>query len=80
MTWAMTLDRRGALTWCGSVVGMSDTEEELERLRAWKRDALTVLAEWELVWETAGCPGGLGESKAKAVRRVVRSARRRCLA
>ena len=58
---------------------MSDPTEELERLRAWKREAMIVLAEWESVWEAAGRPGALGASKASAVRRVVQAARRRCI-
>ena len=43
---------------------------ELERLRAWKADAMHVLAQWERVWEAAGCPGPLGGSKAEAVARL----------
>lgn len=39
----------------------ADRIEELER---WKAEALTVLAEWENVWEMAGKPGPLGSSKA----------------
>jgi hypothetical protein len=42
--------------------------DELDRLRWWKAEALTVLAEWERVWETAGRPGALGSSKAESVR------------
>lgn len=45
-------------------------QAELERLRAWKTEALQVLGEWEQVWEAAGRPGRLGESKAKAVARL----------
>jgi hypothetical protein len=40
---------------------------EVEQLRQWKAEAMTVLGEWEQVWETAGRPGALGESKAVAV-------------
>lgn len=36
----------------------------IERLLAWKAEAMTVLAEWEKVWELAGRPGPLGRSKA----------------
>ena len=46
-------------------------ECEAARLRAWKAEAILVLAEWEQVWEALGCPGRLGESKAMAVLRVV---------
>lgn len=41
---------------------------ELERLEGWQREAMTVLDEWEKVWETAGRPGQLGGSKAEGVR------------
>lgn len=40
---------------------------ELEQLRAWKAEAMEVLASWEKVWEAAGRPGPLGQSKALAV-------------
>lgn len=33
----------------------------------WKAEAKTVLSTWEAVWEEAGCPGRLGDSKAEAV-------------
>jgi hypothetical protein len=39
---------------------------EIESLRRWKGEALTVLSEWEQVWQALGCPGFLGESKAAA--------------
>lgn len=45
---------------------------ELARLRQWKAEAIMVLDQWELVWEAAGCPGELGESKAVAVARLLR--------
>lgn len=44
------------------------TLAEVERLRAWKREAIAVLTEWEEVWVAAGCPGVLGQSKPRAVR------------
>lgn len=47
---------------------MRDAADEIARLRAWKAEALTVLAEWEETWEAAGRPGRLGGSKAIAVR------------
>lgn len=37
------------------------------RLRQWKREAITVLTAWEAVWEAAGRPGRLGQSKAEAM-------------
>jgi hypothetical protein len=37
------------------------------RLRQWKREATTVLVAWEAVWEAAGRPGRLGQSKAAAM-------------
>jgi hypothetical protein len=40
----------------------------LERLEAWKAEAIAVLCAWEEVWEAAGRPGRLGSSKARAVR------------
>lgn len=63
--------------WCGAcsqgrVLNLQPSE--LDRLRAWKREALAVLAEWEKVWEAAGRPGVLGESKATAVRRLLEDA------
>lgn len=36
---------------------------EIERLRQWKREATTVIEEWEAVWEAAGKPGLLGQPK-----------------
>ena len=45
--------------------------EEVACLQEWKREATTVLDEWEAVWHAAGRPGRLGESKAVAVRRLV---------
>lgn len=48
----------------------SHTTTELQRLRQWKAEATEVLTAWEQVWEAAGRPGRLGESKAKAVARL----------
>jgi hypothetical protein len=42
--------------------------DELDRLRRWKAEATAVITEWEAVWEAAGRPGRLGESKARATR------------
>lgn len=44
---------------------------EVERLRAWKAEAMTVLGDWEAVWEAAGRPGRLGGSKAQGVREFI---------
>lgn len=41
---------------------------ELERLRGWKAQAMTVLSEWEETWIAAGRPGRPGTSKAVSVR------------
>lgn len=48
---------------------------ELDRLRAWKTEALEVLNAWERVWEAAGKPGRLGSSKADGVRRYIEAVR-----
>lgn len=44
---------------------------EVERLRAWKAEAMAVHAEWEATWHAAGRPGRLGGSKAVGVREEV---------
>jgi hypothetical protein len=41
--------------------------DELERLRRWQDEAIQVDDEWQQVWEAAGRPGLLGQSKALAV-------------
>jgi hypothetical protein len=38
--------------------------DELDRLRRWKQEAITVLGGWEECWIAAGSPGPLGESRA----------------
>jgi hypothetical protein len=48
--------------------------DELQRLRAWKAEAIEVIGSWEQVWEALGRPGRLGESKAAAVLRAVGAA------
>lgn len=45
--------------------------EENERLRRWKAEATAVITAWDEVWEAAGRPGRLGESKAAAVLALV---------
>ena len=44
-------------------------ERERNELRAWKAEAMEVLAGWEKVWEAAGQPGLLGHLKSTAVRK-----------
>lgn len=46
-------------------VGMvyQDRADEIERLRRWKAGAITVIKDWEAVWEAAGFPGVLGQTK-----------------
>jgi len=46
--------------------------DSVEHLIRWKAEAMMVLDEWERVWEAAGRPGALGESKARAMLRWVR--------
>lgn len=48
------------------------SKNELERLRGWKTEAMTVLDEWEAAWEAAGRPGELGSSKARATAAEIR--------
>ena len=43
---------------------LRDGIAELERLRAWKREANAVIEEWEKVHHALGEPGRLGESRA----------------
>lgn len=49
----------------------TDLLNELDELRAWKAEALEVLAAWEQVWESVGKPGRLGESKPISVLRYL---------
>lgn len=55
-------------------VQLNKVLDELDRLRAWKAEAMTVLGEWEQVWVRAGKPGPLGASKAEAVLGVFKAA------
>lgn len=43
-------------------------QQQVRDLQAWKESAMTVLGEWEEVWEAVGKPGRLGASKAMSVR------------
>lgn len=52
----------------GVVEETASPADELEQLRAWKAEAMEVLARWELVWDAAGRPGRLGRSKTDNVR------------
>lgn len=45
--------------------------DELAALRRWKAEAREVLIQWEAVWEAAGRPGRLAESKTLAMLREV---------
>ena len=54
----------------GSFASYAELADDREALLAWKAEAMEVLGEWEQVWEAAGQPGRLGESKAKAVARL----------
>lgn len=55
----------------GPVPTRAELEAEVARLRRWKAEALQVMDEWEEVWEAAGCPGDLGQSKAAAIREMI---------
>ena len=46
-------------------------EEEISRLRDWKMSATEVISGWEDVWEAAGRPGRLGQSKSVAVMNLI---------
>lgn len=60
---------RDVVCWCNEFDGVCDAcqaADEIKRLRRWKTEATTVLAEWDAVWECAG-KGTLGESKQRGV-------------
>lgn len=44
---------------------------ELDQLRQWKSEAITVLSGWDDVFEALGSPGKLGESKSAAAKAEV---------
>ncbi|MDA1178796.1 MAG: hypothetical protein O2931_08380 [Planctomycetota bacterium] len=46
---------------------------QIRELEAWKESAMTVLGEWDEVWEAAGRPGRLGASKAVSLREYLRT-------
>jgi hypothetical protein len=45
--------------------------DEIDRLRAWKIEAIVTLSAWADVWKASGRPGALGSSKAAAVLELV---------
>lgn len=47
--------------------------DELEQLRRWKAEAECVIEEWDQLWEKAGCPGKLGETKAAGLLSALQS-------
>lgn len=50
---------------------VADLLAVIDRLERWKAEGMTVLGDWERVYEAAGSPGTLGESKAAAVLALV---------
>lgn len=46
------------------LAAVAGNDEELERLRAWKAEAMHSLREWDLVFDALGRPGPLGPTKA----------------
>lgn len=50
---------------------IAELEDEVRKLTRWKAEAIGVIAGWEEVWEAAGRPGDLGETKSVAVRRAI---------
>ena len=65
--WATLADRLADMarngptsTWRDDV---RDAAIELERLDAWKREAMAVIGAWEKVWVALGEPGALGALK-----------------
>jgi len=54
----------------------AESSSEVDRLRAWKAEAMAVLDEWERTWEVAGRPGGLGALKARATADEIRRLQR----
>jgi hypothetical protein len=48
-----------------------DWASDVLELRAWKESAMSVLSEWDQVWETLGRPGRLGDSIAAASKKEV---------
>ncbi len=48
-----------------TIAGQFDNAlDEIDRLRRWKSEAECVIEEWDQLWEEAGCPGQLGQTKA----------------
>lgn len=51
----------------------ADALKEIDYLRRWQIEMIAVLSEWEKVWEAAGRPGQLGQSKATGLLEALRS-------
>ncbi len=47
--------------------------DELSQLRRWKAEAECVIEEWDQLWEEAGCPGQLGQTKAAGLLAALKS-------
>lgn len=60
-------DPRKPLEGVDDVRAAADAVDEVDVLRAWKREALEVLAGWDEVWEALGRPGPLGHRKSALV-------------
>lgn len=66
------IDPKRQLRAAGKVIAMLDKqvaelEAEIERLRRWKDEAISVIDDWQAVWESVGRPGALGQSKSLAM-------------
>lgn len=42
-----------------------------QRLEDWKESAMSILSDWDMVWEASGKPGKLGSSKAESVLKYI---------
>jgi hypothetical protein len=51
---------------------IAELQAEIERLRAWKEDALRLMKMWDKVWDALGQPQILGEMIPKACEREAR--------
>lgn len=45
---------------------LDDAADEIDRLRRWRSESLTLLSQWHSVWEALGEPGRLGDNIAVA--------------
>jgi hypothetical protein len=48
-----------------------EAADKIERLMAWKAEAIAVLDRWEAVWVACGRPGELGQMRSDATRAEV---------